>query len=335
MFTRAKSMQWTLSLLATVFVADLHQAHGAAPAPPDVVTLPSGLNLGLSSFYDGFTPVQPGAMAFVDYFKFEHLNEITSSQGSQSPAFNHPRIDAEINVLQFIWVSPVRIGAGVLGFTVLEPVVNLNSHFDTPGVVLHDNGFGTGDTIFGPYYQSEPIISGGRPVFSYRLEFDTIAPDGSFDSQRDLNQSSGFWSILPYFAFTLLPTPALEISARLHYLYNFQTQRASNPPPVPGFVFQNGQAGQAAWINFDASYTVLPQLGIGINGFYLKQFTNDYVNGQSLSGTEKQELYLGPGIHIPFDKKNKNILNLNAYFPIESRGLAQGTQITAQFIHVF
>jgi hypothetical protein len=26
---------------------------------------------------------------------------------------------------------------------------------------------------------------------------------------------------------------------------------------------------------------------------------------------------------------------VNAYFPIESRGLPQGTQITAQLIHVF
>jgi hypothetical protein len=334
-----------VSLFATLATMASQSAFGAPPtgAPPtlsaadapDVITLPSGLNLGLSSFYDGFTPVEPGSIALVDYFKYEHLNEITDSQGNPSPAFNHPRVDAQIDVLQFIWVSPVRIGAGVLGFTILQPVVNIDSHFDTPGVVLNNNGFDAGDTIFGPYYQSEPIISGGRPVFSYRIEFDTSAPDGGFDPHRNLDQSSGYWSIIPYAAFTWLPTPALEISARLHYLYNFQSQKAPNPPPIPGFDFQNGQAGQAAWANFDASYAVAPHLSLGVNGFYLKQFTDDSVNGQSLLGTEKQELYLGPGIHIPFDKMNKNILNVNAYFPIETRGLPQGTQITAQFIHVF
>ena len=232
-------------------------------------------------------------------------------------------------------VGSLQVADGVLGLTVLEPIVNIDSHFDTPGVVLRNNGLGFGDTVFGPYFQSLPVISGGRPVFSYRLEFDTIAPTGAFDSHRDLNQGSGFWSIIPYFAFTALPTPELEISARIHYLYNFETSRAANPPPIPGFDFVNGQAGQATWINFASSYAVAPWVSLGVNGFYLKQLTNDIVNGSSLSGTRKEELYLGPGMHFPFDGTNANILNVNAYFPVETKGLAQGPQITAQFIHVF
>lgn len=335
-YSRLQRATLAAALTFMFAVAGAGQAHAAgSAAPPDVITLPSGLNLGLSSFYDGFTPVQPGTVALVDYFKFEHLDEITNQSGHASSVFNNPRINAEINVLQAIWVSPVQFAGGVLGFTVLEPIVNIDSHFDGPGVILHNNGLGFGDTIFGPYFQSLPVISGGRPVFSYRLEFDTIAPTGAFDSRRDLNQGSGFWSIIPYFAFTALPTPELEISARIHYLYNFETSRAANPPPIPGFEFVNGQAGQATWINFASSYAVAPWVSVGVNGFYLKQLTNDTVNGISLPGTKKEELYLGPGMHFPFDGTNANILNVNAYFPVETKGVAQGPQITAQFIHVF
>ena len=305
----------------------------AAPAAPDLVTIPSGLNLGLSSFFDGFTPTTPDSFALSNYTKFEHLDEITDSTGRASSTFNNPRLDVFVDVLQLIWVSPLGVPGGVVGVTVLQPLVSLDSHFDEPGLVLHDNGVGLGDTVFGPYYQSLPIIRDGRPVFSYRVEMDVIAPSGSYNSKRDINQSSGYWSLIPYVAFTALPTPDIEISARMHYIYNFETNNIPNPPPIPGFDFIDGQAGQAGWINFAASYAVSPDLNAGLNGYYLKQFTNDRLNGVSLPGSQKEELYLGPGIHLPLD--HVNMLNLNAYFPIESKGLPEGPQIALQYIHIF
>jgi hypothetical protein len=41
---------------------------------------------------------------------------------------------------------------------------------------------------------------------------------------------------------------------------------ASDPPPIPGFTFPNGETGQAAWINFASSYEVAPgSSGANIN----------------------------------------------------------------------
>jgi hypothetical protein len=81
-----------------------------------------------------------------------------------------------------------------------------------------------------------------------------VAPTGGFDASRDLNQSSGFWSITPYLAATVLPIPKWEISTRFSYDYNLSTTRGANPPTFPGFAFHDGQAGQAFWINFASSY---------------------------------------------------------------------------------
>jgi hypothetical protein len=200
-------------------------------------------------------------------------------------------------------------------------------------VVLHDNGLGFGDTTIGPLYQSKPIMRHGRPVFSYRLEFDVNVPTGSFNSQKNINQGNGYWAINPYAAMTWLPTPKLEFSTRLHYLYNFATDRAPDPAPVPGFLFRNGQAGQVAWANFDGSYKVAEKLSIGVNGYYLKQFTDDQVNGVYVPDSKKEELYIGPGAHIEINRRN--LVNVNFYLPVETEGLPTGPQFNAMYIHPF
>ena len=167
----------------------------------------------------------------------------------------------------------------------MPTITDFQSHFDPRGLVLHDNGFNIGDLTFGPFYQAKPVMVGGRQVLSWRAEIDFIAPIGGFDPTRDINQSSGFWSINPYISVTVLPLPKWEISARFNYIYNFSTSRGADPPVIPGFTFRNGQAGQAVWINFASSYEIAKGIRPGIDGFWQQQFTDDRTNGVSVPNT--------------------------------------------------
>ncbi|KAL6954008.1 hypothetical protein U1Q18_052356, partial [Sarracenia purpurea var. burkii] len=97
------------------------------------------------------------------------------------------------------------------------------------------HGTALGDVTFGPYVQFRPVMQGRRPVASIRLAVNAIAPTGGFDRSRDLNQGSGYWSINPYVAWTVLPAPGWEVSGRTQFLHNFRTSRIANPPPIPGF----------------------------------------------------------------------------------------------------
>lgn len=299
---------------------------------PDVVKKSPNLNLGGSSYYDGFGRYQPGWVV-QDYLREEHLTAITTSKGTDNPAFINPHIEVTVNILQVIYVLPVHVPGGGVGMDALLPLVYLRSHFNSSGVVLHSNGFGPGDLTFGPFYQSKPLALDGRPFFSWRAELDTIAPVGAWDSSKDINQSSGFWSFNPFLAATALPTPLLELSARLNYVYNFQTQRGANPPQIPGFFFRNGQAGQALWLNFDASYAVTKALSPEINGFYLQQITADRTNGITVPHSRETQFYLGPGFHWAISANNT--LNGNLYVPISTKSVATGPIINFQFIHVF
>src|ERR1700743_3162398 len=73
--------------LACVAVASLgtcQEAWSQALAPPDVVKLPAGLDLGGSSYYDGFGRTDPG-WVFIDYARWNDFTSIKDSNGRSSP----------------------------------------------------------------------------------------------------------------------------------------------------------------------------------------------------------------------------------------------------------
>ncbi|WIX33559.1 transporter [Salinicola sp. JS01] len=304
-----------------------------AQSMPQTVQLRAGMNTGGTSFMDGFGRLGQG-WTYIQYARLSHLDAIKDANGDDSPAFRDPKIDSTALITQFAYTSPYRLWGGWLGFNTLVPLVNLHASFaDDSPATLRDNGFGLGDITFGPYLQMAPIIRQGRPVFSQRFEFDVIAPVGKFDRDRALNPGDGYWSILPNWAITVLPTPAWEISARFNYLYNFETDRAGAPPAIPGFEFDNGQAGDAAWVNLASSYAVNDKLRLGINGFYLRQLSDNRTNGERVADSRQTLLYLGPGGAYRFDADN--LLNVNLYFPLKVENAAAGNSLNLQFVHSF
>jgi hypothetical protein len=310
---------------------------------------PFELNLGQSSFFDGFGRNKEG-FVFLVYALYSASRSINGNDGKALPTFNNPRIDAFILVNQGVYVFPQTVfwGAANPGFQIVLPLVAFSTSFDPPppppGIQLKDNGVGLGDMVIGPVLQFKPIMAAGRPVFSQRFEFDVIAPTGFYDPNKDLNQGDNYTSLNPYWAITVLPLPRLEVSTRLHYLYNFTNNRPANPPPVMPAV-QSAQAGQAFWANFALSYEVIERLHLGANGYYFKQFTDDrytyadgtHNNGQSvrpLGDTGQAHfLTLGPGAYWEIRKEDK--LFANAYFTVFAENRPSVTVFNIHYIHEF
>ncbi|MFT4249717.1 MAG: transporter [Pseudomonas sp.] len=319
--------------LACALLLSLACAPAWAQSVPQTAQLSNGLNTGGTSFLDGFTRTDPG-WAIVQYARFSRLDAIKDANGDDVAALRDPRIDSTLLLTQVAYVTHYTPLGGVLGFTALVPLVNLHASFAADSLArLSDNGFGLGDITFGPYLQMQPVVRDGRPVFVQRFEFDAVAPVGKFDRDRDLNQSSGYWSLIPNWAFTVLPTPQWEISARLNYVYNFRADKAANAPVLDGFTFRNGQAGDAFWVNFASSYALAPAFRLGVAGYYLKQLRDNRTNGQRVADTKQSLLYLGPGASWQIDAHN--ILNANLYLPVEVKNAASGPNLNFQYIHVF
>jgi hypothetical protein len=308
-------------------------SHSAlAQTVPDTVKLPPGLNFGSTSFYDGFGRLDSG-FTLLNYGRLVEIQAINKSNGQANSAFNHPHIQALASLTQISYFSDLHLYGGTFAISALLPVVNNSAHFDTPGVVLHGSTTGIGDLTWGPMYQAAPIIVDGRPVFDWRFQFLINSPIGHFDPSQNINIGSGYWQINPYIAMTYLPTEKLEFSTRIHYWHGFQTNRLSDPPTIPGLIIKNGQAGDVVWANFTASYALNKTFALGLNGYYIKQITNDLTNGLEVPNSRQEQLYMGPGVHVVLDART--FMNLNVYEPVEVRNTSRGTQLNYQFVHLF
>ena len=317
---------------------------------------PAGINLGGTSFFDGFGR-NTGGFTYLAYLQYAMAREIHGSlqaAGDDSkplPIFNDPHIDVFVLINQLAYTVPEGLfgDSAHVGINFVLPVIAFNTSFAPPppfpGTQLTDNGIGLGDLTFGPMLQFKPLMAGGRPVFSQRFEIDVIAPIGKYDPRVDINQSSNFVSLVPYWAATVLPLPHLELSVRLHYLYNFKNVRPALgrlygnqvPPPV-----ESAQAGQAGWVNFASSYELFTDFHLGANGYYFHQFNLDLwkmLDGTSNPGLSyadggKQRIFgIGPGAMYAPGEHDK--LFANVYFQLLVENGPQANVVNLRWVHGF
>ncbi len=301
---------------------------------------PAGINTGGTSFFDGFGATKPG-LAYLGYYQYQHYNRIDDNNGNASPGFTNPNIDVFLMLNQLAYTTDKTFfdGSAHLGFTGLLPLLHFNSSFAASSMNKLSTQDGVGDLTLGAYLQFNPVISGGRPVYSQRVEMDVIVPSGQYSSSSDINPGSGFWSINPYWSATVLPTPKTEISWRLNYLYNFSN---NNPRDPAHLGLTSSKAGQAAWVNFTASYAVNPQLHVGLNGYWFQQLTNDSYSWAAGStpvsmpygDTGKSEvLAIGPGLF--WQASAKNMWYVNLYDQVQAKNRPRGTVLNVHWVHPF
>jgi hypothetical protein len=133
--------------------------------------------------------------------------------------------------------------------------------------------------------------------------------------------------------------PGLELSIRLHYLYNTWNVRPTNTPQ--GLMVDSAQAGQAFWSNFAVSYELIHSLHLGANGYYFKQLTADTyrlvdgseVDGNSLGEGKAQVLGIGPGVLWQPDPGD--LLFANLYFETLVQARAGSTRVNLRWLHTF
>ncbi|MCC8535425.1 transporter [Xanthomonas axonopodis pv. poinsettiicola] len=321
--------QWSWIVGATL--AAVLPGTAMAQTVPETAAPPQGINLGGTSFMDGFGSLTPG-WTVIAYPRYYNFNAIKDASGNDSPAFRDPKVDVSVLLTQLIYVTPYTWKSASLSFNAIVPLVNYDTSFaaDSP-VRLSSNGFGMGDISFGPALQFPPVMRNGRVFFFQRFAIDAFAPVGKFDRDIAINQSTGFWSVAPHWAFTVQPSDNWEVSARLNYLYNFRTSRAGGVPPIPGFRFRNGQAGDVLWLNFASSLKLNEQWRVGLNGYYLQQLKDNRTNDQRVPDSKRRQFYIGPGLSWRMDEKN--LFNFNVYLPVDVENSVAGNNFNLMFVH--
>lgn len=287
-------------------------------AHADPVQLPP-VNLGDTSFQDGIA--FPGWLVEVT-IGYYHAGRFNDHQGNKIPGSN--RLTAVSATTHVAYLSNLRLLGGFYGAEILLPLadVDMDTSFGPK-----DRERGVGDLIVSPFilqWTDHKLFS--MPYF-HRFVFAVTLPTGEYDRNRAVSAGSNMVSINPYYAFTIMPTDRLELSARLHYLWN-----SENDEPFVGLGARTIQPGQAFHANYAASYELFKGVRLGVNGYALQQLTADKVDGRSQANSEERVFGIGPGIQL---SGNGVSLYLNSYFETGAENRPEGTKAVFRLSKVF
>jgi len=299
------------------------------------------INLGFTSFMDGGPPSGPG-WYYSQYMQYWHDNRLKDGRGDNLaiPIFGQEGVvgledelylDAWVGLSQFIYQSDQETFFGSKwGMNLIIPEVWLD--LDTGSSdFLQENNFGIGDVWVGPYLQWDPVMGDKGPKYMQRVEFQLIFPTGEYDDHHELNAGSNMFSFDPYWAATYWMTPKWTASWRLHWLWN-----GKNHEPSQRLYHDAGyvQPGQAVHLNFASSYEVVEKkLRLGVNGYYMDQFTDTEVDGHDIPGSQEKVFAIGPGLLYSLSKDAH--LFFNVYFETMAENRPEGERFNLRFVRHF
>lgn len=278
-------------------------------------TLPP-TNLGLANVYDGIAG-KPG-------FVYQGYAQYFQTRGLYDAAGRNTHSDLKVNSLlqmnQLIYLSPVKVLGGNLGFTVLVPIVQINSS-SLSGQAPNANPGVLGDLVQGTAIQWSDKHLFGLP-FSHRVEFDVNIPVGSYDSRYVINPSSHLWAYGIYHAFTLMLDDNFSISSRNQFNYNSHYIGGQGKPGA----YYNG--------NYSVDYSIIKSLKVEAAAYYLAQFNQDSYNGDShyyadhygISNTKERVFGYGPG--LAYFAPNGVLVEAKMFFETAARNRFEGNRPT-------
>jgi hypothetical protein len=291
---------------------------GSLKAHAGPVSLPP-VNLGDTSFIDGLA--YPGWL-YEETINGYHADQFNGAGAQKLPGRNTLTTFAVITHLAYL--SHYQLFGGYFGAEVLLPLAGADLELSSQPRRREE---GMGDLIVSPFilqWNDERFF--GRPFFQ-RFDIAMDLPTGRYDSSRALNIGNNVVTLNPYYAFTIFPTPKLELSARLHYLWN-----SENDSPYDGLRASSIQPGQAFHANVATSYEVLKGVRLGINGYVLQQLTDDQMNGHTIANSKERVFGVGPGLVY---NRDKFWIYLNSYFETGAENRPEGTKVTLRFSLAF
>ncbi len=293
-----------LGLAATGFAADL-------ALPP--------VNLGDTNFQDGIA--FPGWLV-QETVSLYRAGSFRDAAGGRRPGANRAEILSAVT--HVAWMSRARLLGAWYGMEVLVPFARVEVQTDFGP---RDTDRGLGDVTVCPAFLQWPEVKLGGTSLFQRVNLLFKLPTGDYESRSAVNVGANLVSFNPYYAATWVPLPRLEVSTRLHALYNFEHR-----DPYDRLQAERAQPGRALHANLAFSVEVAEGLRLGIAGYALKQVSDDRLDGESLAHSREQVFAVGPGLKF---RTGTWSAYLHAYREFEAENRPQGGKAVFRLAKTF
>ncbi len=186
------------------------------------------------------------------------------------------RLHADSVTPRLIGMTETMLAGGQLGWYALMPLVNLR--VSVPGE--SDSRAGKGDLLMAP------LLAYHSGMYHWGYAFEFVLPVGDYDAHRLANIGRNYFSVRPIFGWSFHDPEGWDVSTKMSLTFN---RRNSDT---------NYRSGNYLAGDYNIGYRILPNLRIGVEGYFLEQFSDDKLNGASVSndGNRAQVLGIGGGV---------------------------------------
>ncbi|QIE29762.1 transporter [Caballeronia sp. SBC2] len=255
--------------------------------------------VGVNTVLNGVLP-PPGGTQFYNYTLYYVANKFAGSDGqSLVPGFH---LNAFVDAPRVIHTWNINLGPFTLSSGTIVPIFHL--HVGSPGGT--GNRTALGDIILEPW-----LIGYSNPSHSFFAFFatDVAVPSGAYSVNRVANTGLNTYALMPYLSTTWFPTPAVEISTTALVEVN-------SPNSATHY-----HSGAVAALDYLVGYSLNSKVQVGLQGYLLKQFTDDTVNGMPVpgGGFRGQAVAIGPQIRYMWSPAAGIVFKYQHEFAVRNR----------------
>jgi hypothetical protein len=240
---------------------------------------------GAENWLAGVAP--PPGNYFLNYFG-HYGGSLHNGNGDKVPGVS---LSTWFNAFRFIHINEMRILGGNYSAHIIVPIVHQRMKLGD-----HDSVTGLGDITISPFGLNWHLGN-----WHWVAALDIRLPTGQYKAGNPRKSiGANYWSIEPLFAVSWLSEKGWEISSK--FMYNIKSKnkefRFAMDEPKMDYA-----SGDELHIDFLAGKR-FGLWGVGLSGYYLKQTTNDKLDGQTISsrlgpwspGRKGEVFAIGPSV---------------------------------------
>ncbi|MCX4163626.1 MULTISPECIES: transporter [Paraburkholderia] len=233
--------------------------------------------IGVDTVLDGIVPA-PSQTQFYNYTALYTADRFAGPNGgSVVPNF---KVNVFVDSARVLHTWGSMLGPFTLTSGIAVPLI----HAQTTVPVGGDSRWGLGDVVvhamkFGYSNESHSLFS--------ILTFDFSLPTGSFSNTKIAATGTNYYAFIPNMSVTVFPVSNVEFSATGGWEIN-------SPNHKDGY-----HSGNVLFLDWVAGYSISPQLQLGVQGYALRQITDDTLNGNVVEdGFRGRVFAIGPQIRF-------------------------------------
>lgn len=220
--------------------------------------------------------------------------------------------EALVNAARPVHTWGATWGPFTLSSGVVLPLVHL--HLDVPGA--SGSRTAMGDIIAQPF-----LLGYSNPSHSFFafLTTDVSLPSGAYSVNRLANTGVNYYAFQPNLSLTWFPSPGWELSTTMQVEFHSPNHAT------------NYHSGDVVSLDYVIGYSASSKLQIGLQGYFLKQFTDDTVNGQTAPGDGFRGQAIGIGPQLRYDIGPGAAIAFKYQHEFAVRNRPEGDRLWVQF----